>query len=550
MNMFCYQCQETLKNEGCTKKGVCGKEQQVANLQDLLIYNLKGMAHLMQEDKKRCLSEQEQTVQSFITESLFATVTNVNFDQNYFLKKNREAFALKQKLLDILTNAGKIKNPQKEFHPSATLNSTNEQEYAALGKKNGVLQTENEDKRSLQELLIYGLKGIAAYKHHAEIFNYHDREIDNFIIEALTAVLDQPDTERLLELVTRCGQTGVKVMALLDKAHTETYGHPEPTKVELGTGNNPGILISGHDLKDMAELLAQTEGKGVDVYTHGEMLPAHYYPAFKKYNHFKGNYGGSWWKQGKEFTSFNGPILMTTNCITPPKTAYTDRLFTTGVAGYAGLPHIPDRKPGQSKDFSPLIKMAQEAKPPEQLEEGTLTGGFAHAYVTSVADKIIEGIKNGAIRKFVVMAGCDGRQKGRDYYREFAEKMPHDTIILTAGCAKYRYNKLQLGEINSIPRILDAGQCNDSYSLAVIALKLAEATGLKINELPLVYNIAWYEQKAVIVLLALLSLGVKNIKLGPSLPAFLSPGVARIITKKFGINGISEPDQDLKELIS
>jgi hydroxylamine reductase len=547
MSMFCYQCQETAKGTGCTLRGVCGKTSEVANLQNLLLYVVKGISVF--GVKLREAKLENKKMDQFMIEGLFSTITNVNFDQDYFVQCIREGLALRDELKAQLQEAG-IKLDAEL--PDAALwrgESLAEMEQKAAGV--GVLSTENEDIRSLRELIMYGLKGMAAYAYHARVLGFENEEIDAFMQKALVATLDDKLTaDDLVALVMDTGKYGVEVMALLDKANTSTYGAPEVTKVKLGVGNNPGILVSGHDLKDLEELLKQTEGTGVDVYTHGEMLPAHYYPAFKKYSHFAGNYGSSWWQQDKDFASFNGPVLMTTNCLIPPKDTYKDRVYTTGVVGYPGLKHLPERKDGQAKDFSEIIAHAQKCAPPQEIETGEIVGGFAHNTVLSLADKVIAAVKAGQIRKFVVMAGCDGRMKSREYYTEFAKKLPQDTVILTAGCAKYRYNKLDLGDIGGIPRVLDAGQCNDSYSLAVIALKLKEAFGLQdVNELPIVYNIAWYEQKAVIVLLALLYLGVKNIHLGPTLPAFLSPHVAAVLVEKFGIGGITNVDDDLQALI-
>lgn len=544
MSMFCFQCQEAAKGIACTVRGVCGKTDEVSNLQDLLIYVLKGIS--IYSVKLREANLKSEKADKFIIEGLFSTVTNVNFDKDYFVKKIKEGLALRNELKDQLLKAG-IK--LDEDLPDAAVwygESMDELEQKAASV--GILKTENEDVRSLRELIIYGLKGMAAYAGHAYVLGFKNDEVNTFMQKALAATLDDNLTvDGLVTLVMETGKHGVEVMALLDKANTSAYGNPEITKVNIGVRNNPGILISGHDLKDMEELLKQTEGTGVDVYTHGEMLPANYYPAFKKYSHFVGNYGNAWWKQDKEFESFNGPILMTTNCMTPPKDSYKDRVYTTGLVGFPGLKHIPDREDGKAKDFSEIIEHAKKCAPPKEIEQGEIVGGFAHNTVLGLADKVIEAVKAGKIKKFFVMAGCDGRMKSREYYTEFAQKLPEDTVILTAGCAKYRYNKLNLGDIGGIPRVLDAGQCNDSYSLAVIALKLKEAFGLDdVNKLPIVYNIAWYEQKAVIVLLALLYLGVKNIHLGPTLPAFLSPSVAGVLVEKFGIGGITNADDDIK----
>ena len=546
MDMFCFQCQETAKGAGCTRKGVCGKEADVANMQDLLIYVCKGIS--VYSTRARKLGMENLTVNKFIIDSLFMTITNANFDREDFVKKVKEGFSVRDEIKEQYLNAGG--EPVQDLPDCATWKAEeiSDFEEKANSSEVGVLTTDDEDKRSLRELLTYGIKGIAAYTEHAFNLGYENEKIDDFIQKGLVATIDESlSIDDLVGLVMECGKFGVEAMSLLDKANTETYGHPEISKVNIGVRNNPGILISGHDLKDMEELLEQTRDTGVDVYTHGEMLPANYYPAFKKYSHFVGNYGNSWWKQNEEFEKFNGPILMTTNCIIPPRDSYKDRVFTTGTVGYPGMVHVPDRKKGQSKDFSQIIEMAKKCPPPVEIEKGDIIGGFAHHQVIALADKVIDAVKSGAIKRFFVMAGCDGRMKSRNYYTEFARKLPKDTVILTAGCAKYRYNKLDLGEIGGIPRVLDAGQCNDSYSLAVIALKLKEVLGLSdINELPISYNIAWYEQKAVIVLLALLYLGVKNIHLGPTLPAFLSPNVTNVLVEKFQIGGIGDVDEDLK----
>ncbi|MDH6534329.1 hydroxylamine reductase [Parabacteroides sp. 52] len=545
MNMFCYQCQETALNKGCTVKGVCGKTSDVANLQDLLIFLLKGISRYTGEMRKKGITVSART-NHFVMESLFMTITNANFDKERFVTRIREAIALRDQL------AAEV----GDIHSSCdctTWRGSSREEMEAKAATVGVLKTENEDVRSLRELLTYGLKGMAAYAEHAVNLGFDDEDIQSFMQEALVATTQDLSADELTALVLKCGEYGVKTMALLDKANTSTYGNPEITKVNIGVRNNPAILISGHDLRDMQDLLEQTEGTGVDVYTHSEMLPAHYYPAFKKYSHFAGNYGSAWWRQNEDFESFNGVILFTTNCIVPPRSTstYADRVYTTGAAGFSGFPHIEDRKEGKAKDFSKLIEHAKQCKAPTEIETGEIIGGFAHAQVFALADKVVDAVKSGAIRKFFVMAGCDGRMKNRGYYTEFAEKLPKDTVILTAGCAKYRYNKLPLGDIGGIPRVLDAGQCNDSYSLALIALKLKEVFELNdVNELPIAYNIAWYEQKAVIVLLALLSLGVKNIHLGPTLPAFLSPNVAKVLIDNFGIGSITTPDEDMKMFLS
>lgn len=526
-NMFCFQCQEAAGGKGCTVKGVCGKTADVAKAQDLLVYVTKGLAVVSNEGRKVGITD--ANVDKYITENLFSTITNANFDREALSDRVKETIRLREELKNKVVKAGGI----GDFHEKA--------------EQVGVLATENEDLRSLRELIIYGLKGLAAYMKHAMNLGYNDAEVHGFIAEALAATLDDSlSADALVGLALEAGKYGVTAMALLDKANTETYGNPEITKVNIGVRNNPGILISGHDLKDLQMLLEQTEGTGVDVYTHGEMLAGQYYPAFKKYAHFAGNYGNAWWKQGEEFEKFNGVILMTTNCITPPKDSYKNRLFTTGATGVPGCRHIEADENG-NKDFSELIAMAKKCGAPTEIEKGEIIGGFAHNQVLALADKVVAAVKTGAIKRFFVMAGCDGRAKSRNYYTEFAEKLPKDTVILTAGCAKYKYNKLNLGDIGGIPRVLDAGQCNDSYSLVVIALKLQEVFGLDdVNKLPISYNIAWYEQKAVIVLLALLYLGVKNIHLGPTLPAFLSPNVAKVLVENFGIAGIGTVEEDLK----
>ena len=542
--MFCYQCQETAKGTGCTVRGVCGKTSDVANLQDLLLFILKGIAHYRVQ--LRALDAVDHSADRFILDGLFMTITNANFDKQRFVEKIKEAIKLREQLKQTFLDKGG--NPEKITFEGAFWTADSLEEMESKAGHVGVLSTENEDLRSLKEMLTYGMKGMAAYTEHAYNLGHENPSIYEFIDRGLIATTLPLSADQLVQMVLECGKNGVDAMALLDKANTDTYGNPEITKVDIGVRKNPGILISGHDLRDLYELLEQTEGTGVDVYTHSEMLPAHYYPAFKKYKHFAGNYGNSWWRQVYEFQHFNGPMLFTTNCIVPPHpdANYKDRVYTTGSAGFPGFKHI-ERKPGQPKDFSEIIEHAKRCPAPEAIETGNIIGGFAHNQVFALADKIVDAVKSGAIRKFFVMAGCDGRMKGREYYTEFAQKLPKDTVILTAGCAKYRYNKLPLGDINGIPRVLDAGQCNDSYSLAVIALKLKEIFGVKdINELPIVYNIAWYEQKAVIVLLALLYLGVKNIHLGPTLPGFLSPNVAKVLVEKFGIAGITTADDDLK----
>ncbi|MBQ6151375.1 MAG: hydroxylamine reductase [Mogibacterium sp.] len=541
--MFCYQCQETAKGTGCTVQGVCGKTPEVASMQDLLIYVTKGLsavATALRAEGKTV----EKDINHLVTVNLFTTITNANFDKEVIVTKIKETLAAKEALIGKLDDASSL--------PAAAVWNAGEAEFEAkaVSDEVGVLATENEDIRSLKELITYGLKGLAAYSKHANALMQDNEDIDVFIQSALAQILDENmSAEDLVDLTLETGKFGVDGMALLDGANTGAYGNPEITSVNIGVGTNPGILVSGHDLKDLEQLLEQTSGTGVDVYTHSEMLPAHYYPAFKKYPHFVGNYGNAWWKQKEEFATFNGPILMTTNCIVPPADSYKDRLWTTGAAGYPGCRHI-DGEYGTVKDFSAIIEQAKTCQAPTEIETGSIVGGFAHEQVFALADKVVDAVKSGAIRKFVVMAGCDGRMKSRDYYTEFAKKLPEDVIILTAGCAKYKYNKLALGDIGGIPRVLDAGQCNDSYSLALIALKLKEVFELDdINDLPLAFNIAWYEQKAVIVLLALLYLGVKNIHLGPTLPGFLSPNVANILVENFGIGGITNVDDDIKLLI-
>ena len=551
MSMFCYQCQETAKNIGCTVNGICGKKSDVANLQDLLIYSLKGISifrtnidlKIRKENVEKC-----DQVSKFIVESLFSTITNANFDKNYFIKKINQAIELREVLKGKLAEFGIDAKFADHDAATFTVNDGNIEEKAATV---GILKTENEDVRSLRELAIYGIKGMAAYYDHAERLGKTNPEIITLMEKVLVSSLDDSlSVDDLVALVLETGKFSVDAMALLDEANTSAYGNPEITEVNIGVRNNPAILISGHDLKDMEELLEQTKGTGVDVYTHSEMLPANYYPAFKKYDNFVGNYGNAWWLQDKEFASFNGAVILTTNCLVPPKKGYKDRIFTTNAVGFDGVKHIADAEPGKAKDFSEAIALAKTLPAPTEIETGSIVGGFAHAQVFALADKVVEAVKSGAIKKFVVMAGCDGRQKGRSYYTDFAEALPKDTIILTAGCAKFRYNKLNLGDIGGIPRVLDAGQCNDSYSLALIALKLKEVFGLnEINDLPIAYNIAWYEQKAVTVLLALLYLGVKNIHLGPTIPAFLSPNVVDVLVKNFNIAGISSVEEDIKELI-
>lgn len=545
MSMFCFQCQEAAKGTGCTIAGVCGKTSDVANLQDTLLFVLKGISWY--NEKLRAIDANPSKVDKFVFDGLFATITNANFDKKAFERRIIKALQVRNELYILCKNTGVILPDNLPDCAKWTASST--EAFEKKAEEVGILSTENEDIRSLRELIIYGVKGLAAYAEHAWNLGNKKDEIFAFMQRALVATTEDLSVDELVALTLETGKYGVDVMALLDAANTSAYGNPEMTKVNIGVRNNPAILISGHDLKDMEELLKQTEGTGVDVYTHSEMLPAHYYPAFKKYKHLAGNYGNAWWKQNTEFESFNGPILFTTNCIVPPKSTatYKDRIYTTGASGLEGAIHIPDRKEGEMKDFSAIIEHAKKCAAPQEIESGEIIGGFAHAQVFALADKIVDAVKTGAIKKFFVMAGCDGRMKSRDYYTQFAEQLPQDTVILTAGCAKYRYNKLPLGDIDGIPRVIDAGQCNDSYSLAVIALKLKEVFELNdINELPIAYNIAWYEQKAVIVLLALLYLGVKNIHLGPTLPAFLSPNVANVLVENFGIGGITSVDQDME----
>lgn len=539
--MFCYQCQETAGCSGCTRVGVCGKQPDVAAMQDLLVYVTKGISAVTTTLRQEGV-EIQPAVNHMITLNLFTTITNANFSKEAIIARIQETLSEKDLLLSKLNTL-----TSTDTLPEAALWNGSENEFAAKAATVGILSTENEDIRSLRELITYGLKGLSAYSKHANVLLQDNEEIDAFMQRALAATLDDSlSADDLIALTLETGKYGVDGMALLDNANTSTYGNPEITKVNIGVGTRPGILVSGHDLRDLEMLLKQTQGSGVDVYTHSEMLPAHYYPAFKKYPNFVGNYGNAWWKQKEEFESFHGPILMTTNCIVPPKDSYKDRLYTTGAAGYPGCKHISGEI-GEEKDFSAIIEQAKHCAPPEEIERGEIIGGFAHNQVLALADDIVTAVKSGAIRKFVVMAGCDGRMKSRNYYTDFAKALPKDTVILTSGCAKYKYNKLNLGDIGGIPRVLDAGQCNDSYSLAVIALKLKEVFGLEdINELPIIYNISWYEQKAVIVLLALLYLGVKNIHLGPTLPAFLSPNVTKVLVDNFGIAGIESVEEDLK----
>ncbi|XME01444.1 hydroxylamine reductase [Lachnospiraceae bacterium C1.1] len=540
--MFCYQCQETACGTGCTVSGVCGKKPELAAMQDLLIYVTKGLSAVTTKIREEG-GKIDGSVNHLITQNLFSTITNANFDRESIIERIDESLKIKAELAEKIADRSVL--------PEAALWNGRKEEYDSKAAKVGILATENEDIRSLRELIIYGLKGMAAYLKHANALLKDSEELDAFLQSTLAKTLDDSlSVDDLVALTLETGKYGVDGMALLDSAHNEKYGAPEITKVDIGVRKNPGILISGHDLRDLEMLLEQTAGTGVDVYTHSEMLAGHYYPAFKKYPHFAGNYGNAWWKQKEEFEKFNGPILMTTNCIVPPAESYKDRLWTTGATGYPGCRHI-DGEYGEVKDFSAIIEQAKKCPAPTEIESGSIVGGFAHEQVFALADKVVDAVKTGAIRKFLVMGGCDGRMKSRSYYTEFAEKLPKDVVILTAGCAKYKFNKLNLGDINGIPRLLDAGQCNDSYSLALIALKLKEVFGLEdINELPIVYNISWYEQKAVIVLLALLYLGVKNIHLGPTLPAFLSPNVTKVLVENFGISGITTVDEDLKKFFA
>ena len=535
--MFCYQCQETAGNKGCTINGVCGKTNITSNLQDLLVFAVKALSEVLRAARKEGINVSKE-INHLISENLFITITNANFDDESIKNSIENTFKIKKEIISQLKDISALSESAKY--------ETARENYEEASKTVGFLSIENEDIRSLKALITFGLKGLAAYLHHANVLLAENEDIDIFLQSALADTLSDKSVDELVALILETGKYGVDVMALLDGANTKAYGNPEITEVNLGVRKNPAILISGHDLKDLEMLLKQTEGTGVDVYTHSEMLPAHYYPAFKKYSHFAGNYGGAWHNQKEDFENFSGPVLLTTNCLVPPKESYKDRVYTTGAVGFTGCKHITG-KIGEEKDFSIIIEHAKKCESPKEIETGTITGGFAHNQVLALADKVVEAVKSGAVKKFVVMAGCDGRQKSRSYYTEFAKQLPQDTIILTAGCAKYRYNKLNLGNIGGIPRVLDAGQCNDSYSLAVIALKLKEVFNLDdINKLPIIYNIAWYEQKAAIVLLALLYLGVKNIHLGPTLPAFLSPNVAKILIDNFGIGGISSVEEDMK----
>lgn len=545
--MFCFQCQETAKGTGCTVRGVCGKQEDTANLQDLIIFHCKGVSVLAKKGKDLgvdCVEDAGRV----ITHALFTTITNANFDDDALIECIKSIQTFKNNLKSSFGD----KLPA-DLHDSALYSSEDESQFQDKAKAVGILATQDQDVRSLREIVVFGCKGISAYAHHAAMLGFEKKEIYDQLIESLASVTETLSVEDMIAMVMKTGKNAVATMALLDEANTSTYGHPEITEVNIGVGTNPGILVSGHDLKDLEELLKQTDGQGIDIYTHSEMLPANYYPAFKKYAHLKGNYGSSWWHQNQDFETFNGAVLMTTNCVIPIKkdNTYSDRIFTTGAAGYPGAIHIADRKNGASKDFSGLIEKAKQCKPPVEIETGKIVGGFAHNQVLALADKLIEAVKSGAIKRFIVMAGCDGRMKNRSYFTEVAEKLPKDTVILTAGCAKYRYNKLDLGDIGGIPRVLDAGQCNDCYSLAVIAMKLRDAFGLNhINELPLSFDIGWYEQKAVAVLLALLSLGIKGIRLGPTLPAFVSPTVLNVLVEKFDIKPISDVDDDIAAMMA
>mgnify|MGYP002347017769 CR=1 FL=1 len=535
--MFCFQCQETFRNTGCTENGMCGKKGDTANLMDVLVYALRGIAVAAEKSGQPVSND----TGAFMIGALFTTITNANFDPERITANIRKALAIRDSI--------KVENKDQSDVLNWTGNSIDD--FRTKASEVGVLATGNADVRSLRELLIYGLKGISAYADHAKMLGFEKAEIYQFIVKALASTTRDLSVDEMVALVLECGQVAVTTMALLDQANTSTYGNPQITEVDIGVGKRPGILVSGHDLRDMAELLEQTAGQGIDIYTHSEMLPAHYYPELKKYPHLVGNYGGSWWHQGRQFGPFNGPILMTTNCIIPVGNAYKDRIFTTGMAGYPGVKHIPDRVDGKPKDFSEIIELAKKCPPPTELETGKIVGGFAHNQVLALADKVVEAVKSGAIKRFVVMAGCDGRHKERSYFTDVAEGLPAGTVILTAGCAKYRYNKLNLGDIGGIPRVLDAGQCNDSYSLAVIALKLKEVFGLDdVNKLPLSFDIAWYEQKAVAVLLALLALGFKGLRIGPTLPAFLSPGVAEVLIKNFGLKVTTEPQADINAMMA
>lgn len=545
--MFCFQCQETAKGTGCSIRGVCGKEEETANLQDLIIFHCKGIAVLAKRGKALG-TDRIDDAGRIITHALFTTITNANFDDRALTDCIRALQSFKNEFRGPLgdTLPGRL-------HEAALYSEDDAGKFQEKAKTVGILATKNEDVRSLRETVVFGCKGISAYAHHAAMLGFEKTAVYETLIDTLASTTEDISVDDMIAMVMKTGENAVAVMALLDEANTSTYGHPEISEVSLGVGTNPGILVSGHDLKDLEELMIQTEGKGVDIYTHSEMLPANYYPAFKKYPHLKGNYGSSWWHQNQDFESFNGAILMTTNCVIPIKktNTYADRIFTTGAAGYPGAVHIADRKNGSPKDFSAVIEKAKSCPPPQEIETGTLVGGFGHNQVLALADKVVEAVKSGAIKRFIVMAGCDGRMKSRSYFTEVAEKLPKDTVILTAGCAKYRYNKLALGDIGGIPRVLDAGQCNDSYSLAVIAMKLRDAFGMEhINDLPLSFDIGWYEQKAVAVLLALLSLGIRGIRLGPTLPAFISPTVLNVLVDKFDIKATGDPEEDIAAMMA
>ena len=549
MSMLCFQCQETAKNSGCTVRGVCGKTAITANLQDLLIFVLKGIAIYGLEVKKS--ADVDKKIGLFIARSLFATITNTNFDDERIIELIVEGLDIREKLKDLLLSISTEGDSPEDLPDCAVWHSESADEFHEKGKEVGFLSYLDEDIRALNALIIYGCKGISAYADHAAILGFEEQEIYDFLMEGLAATAQDLSMVELRSIVRKTGEYAVKTMSLLDKANNESFGHPEITKVNIGVGNNPGILVSGHDFRDLEDLLRQTEGTGVDVYTHGEMLPAHYYPSLKKYKHLAGNYGNAWWQQVEEFDSFNGPILMTTNCIVPLKDAYRDRIFTTGMVGYPSVKHIAGRKDGGMKDFTEIIELAGKCSPPTELEKGELIGGFAHHQVLALADKIVEAVKTGKIKHFVVMSGCDGRHKTRKYYTEVAQALPKDTVILTSGCAKYRYNKLDLGDIDGIPRVLDAGQCNDSYSLVIIAQKLVEAFGLTdINELPLSFDIAWYEQKAIAILLALVHMGVKNIRRGPTLPGFLTPKMINVMVREFNVRTIGEVSEDIEAMLS
>lgn len=550
MSMFCYQCQETAGNQGCKVKGVCGKSEPVANLQDLLIFAVKGIAVWVEKARQKGVAIDMETGR-FMTTAIFVTITNANFDEDVIVAYIKEAIKIRDKWAAKVMGCGSSCGCKLTTPECATWTADSVEKMKEKAAVVGVLMTGNEDVRSLRELIMYGLKGVAAYAHHASELGFEDVAIYNQIVDALVATVKDQTVDELVAMVMKTGGNAVTTLALLDKANTSRFGNPEITKVNLGVRKNPGIIVSGHDLRDLEDLLEQTKGTGVDVYTHSEMLPAHYYPKFKKYDNFVGNYGSSWWHQNEDFESFNGPILMTTNCIIPVKGTYLQRMFTTGAAGYPGAKHVAERPEGGRKDFAEIIKLAKTCPAPKEIETGEIVGGFAHNQVMAVADKVVDAVKSGAIKRFVVMAGCDGRNKDRQYFTDVANELPKDTVILTAGCAKYRYNKLKLGDIGGIPRVLDAGQCNDSYSLAVIALKLKEVFGLDdINKLPVSYDIAWYEQKAVAVLLALLYLGVKNVRLGPTLPAFLSPNVAKVLVEKFNIKPITNAKADVEAIMA